>query len=61
MKDTTTVILLILLLIAIIIFGPLITIWALNTLFPILAIPFNLATWFAAFWLFAFVAYKGKK
>jgi len=27
--------------------GPLLTIWALNTLFPALAIPFTLGTWFA--------------
>lgn len=30
-----------------VIFGPLLTIWALNVLFPILAIPFTLKTWFA--------------
>ncbi len=33
-----------------IVFGPQVTIWALNTLFG-LNIPVNLATWFAAFWL----------
>lgn len=33
-------------------FGPLISIWALNTLFPILAIPYTLATWSAVLWLF---------
>ena len=33
-----------------IIYGPQITIWALNTLFG-LNIPINLATWFATFWL----------
>ena len=27
------------------VFGPLATIWALNTLFPTLAIPFTLETW----------------
>jgi hypothetical protein len=32
----------------IIIFGPFLTIWALNTLFPVLAIPFTLETWFAS-------------
>jgi len=36
--------LLILVLIAI---GPLLTIWALNTLFPVLAIPYSLETWSA--------------
>lgn len=29
------------------IFGPFITIWALNTLFPVLAIPYNIETYFA--------------
>ena len=29
--------------------GPLATIWALNTLFPSLAIPFTIETWLAAF------------
>lgn len=28
--------------------GPLATIWALNTLFPVLAIPFTFETWCAA-------------
>lgn len=32
---------------AILLAGPFILIWALNTLFPVLAIPFNLSTWFA--------------
>jgi hypothetical protein len=40
----------IILLIAIIVFGPLLGIWSLNTLFPILAIPYTLETW-AAFGL----------
>jgi hypothetical protein len=37
----------ILIIIALVILGPLITIWALNTLFPVLAIPYTLETWFA--------------
>lgn len=49
------------LLAAIIILGPLITIWSLNTLFPVLDIPTNIATWFATLWIFAFTAYKGTK
>jgi hypothetical protein len=28
--------------------GPLLTIWSLNTLFPVLAIPYNLSTWAAS-------------
>ena len=35
------------LLVAIIISGPLLSIWALNTLFPALAIPYSIETWFA--------------
>ena len=33
--------------VAIIIFGPLAVIWGLNTLFPVLAIPYALETWLA--------------
>jgi tryptophan-rich sensory protein len=36
-----------------IIVGPLITIWSLNTLFPVLAIPYNIWTWLATVFLFA--------
>jgi hypothetical protein len=32
----------------IIVFGPIATIWALNTLFPVLAIPYTFDTWCAA-------------
>lgn len=35
------------LLIAVIAVGPLLSIWALNTLFPVLAIPYTLETWAA--------------
>ena len=35
--------------------GPWLTIWALNTLFPALAIEFNLATWFAVIVLGTFM------
>ena len=35
------------LLIAVIAGGPLLSIWALNTLFPVLAIPYTLETWAA--------------
>lgn len=37
----------ILFLLALIILGPLLTIWSLNTLFPVLAIPYNIETWIA--------------
>ena len=35
------------LLVAVIIVGPLLSIWALNTLFPVLAIPYTIETWAA--------------
>ena len=37
----------IVLIVALIAIGPLLTIWALNTLFPVLAIPYTLETWAA--------------
>jgi hypothetical protein len=40
--------LLLLLIVALVIAGPLLWIWALNTLFPVLAIPYTIGTWFAA-------------
>ena len=42
-KETFLIILLILL----IILGPIVTIWSLNTLFPVLAIPYTVETWVA--------------
>lgn len=44
---------------AIVAIGPLVTIWALNTLFGLM-IPTNLATWFATLWLGSFVVRTGK-
>lgn len=58
MSDAIKIILLVMLIIAILAFGPLVTIWSLNTLFPTLAIPYVLETWFAVLWLFGFLAYK---
>jgi len=40
-------------LIVLAVFAPAATIWALNTLFPALAIPMNFWTWLAVFWLTA--------
>lgn len=34
-------------LVLLIVFGPLAIIWSLNTLFPILSIPYSFYTWFA--------------
>lgn len=50
------VIILALLGVAVIVLGPILTIWALNTLFPALAIPYTLETWFAVIVLKGFVA-----
>ena len=47
---TTAGIIFMLVLVALIfIGGPIALIWALNTLFPVLAIPYTLETWLAAF------------
>lgn len=43
------------------IFGPLLTIWALNTLFPVLAIPYTLDTWAAIVLLGMFFGNTGLK
>ena len=50
---------LILLVIALLVFGPLLSIWALNTLFG-LGIAYTLKTWFAALVLGGIVAGGGK-
>lgn len=43
-----------------IIFGPLALIWSLNTLFPLLAIPYTWQTWLAAGLVAATVSRGGK-
>ena len=40
------------LIIAAVVLGPIIGIWSLNTLFPVLAIPYTWETWAAFFFLF---------
>jgi len=40
--------LLLVLIVLLIILGPIVTIWSLNTLFPVLAIPYTFETWVAA-------------
>ena len=45
--SATTGLILILFAILLVILGPLATIWALNTLFPALAIPYSFDTWVA--------------
>ena len=41
--------------IGLVVLGPWLTIWALNTLFPVLAIEFTLSTWAAVILLGAFL------
>jgi tryptophan-rich sensory protein len=55
MTKFITVVGAIVLIIVLIIIGPLITIWSLNTLFPVLAIPYTIWTWLATVFLFAAV------
>lgn len=52
----TKILIILALAIAVVIFGPLASIWALNTLFPALAIPYTLDTWMASFLLGALVS-----
>lgn len=40
--------------------GPLVTIWALNTLFPALAIAYTFETWLATLLLQGVIAYRKK-
>lgn len=46
-KDIMTIVALLTFAVLLIIFGPLAIIWSLNTLFPILAIPFGFYQWAA--------------
>ena len=39
--------LLLIFVVVVVVFGPLLTIWSLNTLFPVLAIPYSIETWLA--------------
>ena len=47
-KNTLVVLAVIALVIVLVLAGPLLIIWALNTLFPALAIPYTIWTWLAA-------------
>jgi len=46
-KDIITIIAVLAFAVLAVIFGPLATIWAVNTLFPLLAIPYNFYSWLA--------------
>jgi hypothetical protein len=48
--------LLLMLAVAIVVLGPLAVLFSLNTLFPVLVIPYNFLTWLAAFVLMTTVA-----
>ncbi len=55
MRDLFKIVLGIVIIVALIALGPWLTIWALNTLFPVLAIEFTLSTWAAVIVLGAFL------
>ncbi len=55
MSDVVKILVGLVLILALLAIGPWLVIWALNTLFPILAIEFGLATWAAVIVLGAFV------
>ena len=48
MKNIMTLIAMIALIVTLVVAGPLLVIWALNTLFPVLAIQYTVWTWLAA-------------
>ena len=43
---------------SLLIFGPLLVIWSLNTLFPVLAIHYTFESWAAVIFLFWFFRFK---
>jgi uncharacterized membrane protein YedE/YeeE len=47
MRDEAKLIFWVLIIVAIVIAGPFLSIWALNTLFPVLVIPYTFDTWLA--------------
>ena len=47
MKDVMKLLAVVALIVLVVALGPLLTIWAMNTLFPVLAIPYTLETWAA--------------
>jgi hypothetical protein len=55
MSDLIKLFGLILLIVLVVVIGPLLTIWALNTLFPVLAIPYTFLTWLAVVLLGLFI------
>lgn len=59
--NISNVILVVLFVLFLIAIGPLLFIWALNTLFPVLAIPYTLETWAASFIISATLTSKVSK
>ena len=55
MRNMFLVVGFVVLIIALVVLGPLATIWALNVLFPILAIPYSWQTWLAVLVIGAFL------
>jgi len=55
MRDFIKIIVALALIVVLILIGPWLVIWALNTLFPVLAIEFGLATWAAVIVLGTFL------
>jgi hypothetical protein len=60
-SSNTGLILMLIFIVLVAFFGPLFTIWALNTLFPALAIPFTFETWAAVILLGIFIRGDGIK
>ena len=54
MKSIITILGLVALVAVVVIIGPLLTIWAFNTLFPTVAVPYDFYTWLAVIILGAF-------
>lgn len=64
MSEYIKIIILSMIIVGVLVVGPLLTIWALNSLFPTILIPYTIKTWFAIILLGAFlranVSVKGK-
>jgi hypothetical protein len=59
-KDALAIIIAVILVIALVAVGPLLTLLALNTLFPTLAIPYTFGTWLATLWVLMVINGKVK-
>lgn len=59
-KDALAIIIVVILVVALVAVGPLITLLALNTLFPTLAIPYTFGTWLATLWVLMVINGKVK-